>query len=236
LISQFLETVSVTHVLITGVGRGLGRALAEQALKRGMSVTGTVRKESDVADLVKAHGDQFNVLEFDVADFASVKRAGAAFRRSIDILINNAGILGPLNPNSLDMDFEGFAETLKVNTLAPLAVTQAFLPHMLKSTRPRVLVISSDMGSMAQGGTNNLAYRVSKTAVNRIVQALASDLKGRGVSVLTVHPGWVQTDMGGASASVTAEASASGVLDVCDALTLAMSGHFVDYRGQELKW
>ena len=226
----------MTHILITGVGRGLGRALAEQALKRGMTVTGTVRKDSDVADLVKAHGEKFKVLEFDVADFAAVKRAGAAFREPIDILINNAGILGPLYPDSLDMDFDGFAETLKVNTLAPLAVTHAFLPHLLKSSNPRIIVISSDMGSMAQRSTNNLAYRVSKVGVNRIVQALAVDLKSKGTSVITVHPGWVQTDMGGRAAAVPADVSANGVLDIAESMTLANSGHFMDYQGKPLLW
>ena len=226
----------MTHILITGVSRGLGRALAEQALKRGMTVTGTVRKDSDVEDLVKAHGDQFKVLEFDVADFAAVKRAGAAFRAPIDILINNAGILGPLYPDSLDMDFEGFAETLKVNTLAPLAVTQAFLPNLLRSTNPRILVISSDMGSMAQRSTNNLAYRVSKVGVNRIVQALAVDLKPKGASVITLHPGWVQTDMGGKAASVQPDVSANGILTIAEGMTLATTGHFMDYQGKPLLW
>ena len=72
--------------------------------------------------------------------------------------------------------------------------------------------------------------------MNRIVQALAADLKSKGASVLSVHPGWVQTDMGGKAASVTSDASANGVLDLAEGLTLSGSGHFVDYTGKPLLW
>ena len=226
----------MTTILITGAARGIGRALCEDAFRRGWSVIGSVR-EADTAMALEAElGSRFRALVFDVTDAAAVAKAAASLDRLVDILINNAGIIGPERQSALDMDFDGFAQTLAINVLAPLRVTQAFLPHLKRSDRPRLMTISSNMGSMSRAGSVHLAYRASKAAVNKVTQGLATDLRRSGIAVAAIHPGWVRTDMGGRGADIEAVESAKGILDIAERLDLATTGKFLRYDGAEMAW
>ena len=111
----------MTHVLITGCNRGIGRALADEALQRGWRVTGTVREPVDMPDVTLINCDMENISKLGEV-FAELE--------PLDILINNAGVIGPDRQSTLDMDFAGFRRALTVNTLAPLAVAQACLPAL----------------------------------------------------------------------------------------------------------
>jgi NAD(P)-dependent dehydrogenase (short-subunit alcohol dehydrogenase family) len=223
-------------ILITGVGRGIGLELCRQAIADGHTVIGSARDSGQAKKLRDNFGGQLTLLEFDVTDAEAVYAAARSLGQAIDILINNAGIIGPKRQSTLDMDFDGFAETLAVNTLAPLRVAQAFLPHLERAERPRLLTISSRMGSMSYAKSDQIAYRASKAAVNKIVQALATDLAPRGIAVASIHPGWVRTDMGGSGADIAPEDSASGILALAGKLTLAETGRFWNYDGNELAW
>jgi NAD(P)-dependent dehydrogenase (short-subunit alcohol dehydrogenase family) len=223
-------------ILTTGAARGSGRALCLDALWRSWDVIGSVRDPETAKALASELGPRFRALVFDVTDAAAVAKAAASLDRPIDILINNAGIIGPDRQSALDMDFDGLRQTLEVNTLAPLRVTQAFLPHLRRSAKPRVLTISSNMGSLSYAKSDHLAYRISKAAVNKAMQGLATDLKRQGVAVAVLHPGWVRTDMGGAVADISPEASAKGILDLGEGLTLGGSGRFLNYDGREMAW
>jgi NAD(P)-dependent dehydrogenase (short-subunit alcohol dehydrogenase family) len=222
----------MTTILITGVHRGIGLALAKDALARGWRVLGSVRHAGDAPSL----GDNFRALVFDVTDAGAVARAAAELTDPIDILINNAGVIGPDRQTALDMDFEGLRQTLEINTVAPLIVTQAFLPHLKRGANPRVITISSNMGSMSRSSSDHLAYRISKAAVNKAMQGLATDLGRQNIAVAVMHPGWVRTDMGGAGADISPETSAKGILDVAMGLTIEGSGRFLNYDGRELAW
>ena len=226
----------MTTILITGAGRGIGLALAKEALARGWRVIGSVRGEAEARELERALGGRSKGLVFDVTDPAAVARAAAALDEPIDILINNAGVIGPDRQSALDMDFEGLRQTLEVNTLAPLRVSQAFLPHMKRSKNPRVLTISSSMGSLSYAKSDHLAYRISKAAVNKAMQGLATDLRRQNVAVAVLHPGWVRTDMGGAGADISPEVSAKGILNVGEGLTLANTGRFLNYDSIGMAW
>ena len=226
----------MTTILITGAGRGIGLALAKEALIRGWRVVGSVRGAAEARELERALGAGSKALVFDVTDAAAVAKAAGMLEESIDILINNAGVIGPERQSALDMDFDGLRQTLEVNTLAPLRVAEAFLPHLKRSENPRVLTISSDMGSMSHGGFDRLAYRISKVAVNKAMQGLAAELQRHNVALAIVHPGWVRTDMGGRSASLSPEESAKGVLDVAERLTIANTGQFVSHDGRQMPW
>lgn len=223
-------------VLITGVGRGIGLELCRQALDQGHAVIGSVRDSAQADNLRATFAGRLTVLELDVTDAAALSAAARSLDVAIDIVINNAGVIGPKRQSTLDMEFEGFAEALAVNTLAPLRVAQAFLPHLERAERPRLLTISSRMGSMSYAKSDQIAYRASKAAVNKIVQALATDLAPRGIAVASIHPGWVRTDMGGSSADIATEESARGILALADKLTLAETGRFWNYDGNELPW
>jgi NAD(P)-dependent dehydrogenase (short-subunit alcohol dehydrogenase family) len=156
--------------------------------------------------------------------------------RPVDVLVNNAGIIGPHAQSTLDMDFDGWVQTFAVNTLGPLRVTQALLPNLRHGERPRVLIVSSQMGSMASHKSDRLAYRSSKAAVNKVAQALATDLKPMGIAVAALHPGWVRTQMGGKGATLAPAESAAGLSDLIDTLDLNRTGSFLNVDGAPLAW
>ncbi|MDP2118989.1 MAG: SDR family oxidoreductase [Hoeflea sp.] len=226
----------MTTILITGTGRGIGLELARQALAKGWTVYGSARAAVSDPDAHICHHPQFHDLVFDVTDHQAVRAAAAGISEPIDILINNAGIIGPERQSTLDMDFDGFAQTLAVNTLAPLAVAQAFLPHLKRGQTPRILTISSQMGRMSYAKSDHIAYRASKAAVNKVMQGLATDLAPLGIAVALVHPGWVRTDMGGAGADIDAATSAAGILTLAEGLTLDGTGQFINWDGSVAEW
>ncbi|MDD7970660.1 SDR family NAD(P)-dependent oxidoreductase [Roseinatronobacter alkalisoli] len=211
------------HILITGAGRGIGRELALQAVARGWRVTGTVRRAGEAPDGVRG------VLA-DMRHPGSLHTIGAQVG-ALDAVINNAGVIGPRQQSTLEMDFEGFAETLLVNTLAPLAIAQAVLPQM--AAGGRILTISSQMAWMGYAKSDRIAYRASKAAVNKVMQGLATDLRPRGIAVALIDPGWVRTDMGGDDAEEDPADVAGGILDIADTLDMARTGSFLHWSGKE---
>ncbi|MEM9277156.1 MAG: SDR family oxidoreductase [Pseudomonadota bacterium] len=225
----------MTTILITGAGRGIGFELARQSLEKGWDVVGSVRSVEAQRELAQKL-PQMAVLNFDVTDHQAIEKVANAFHRPIDVLINNAGIIGPDQQSTTDMDFHGFAKTLEVNVLAPLKIAQVFLPLLKESENPRIINISSKMGRMEFSTSDRIAYRASKAALNKVTQGLAIDLKPDGVSVIAMHPGWVQSDMGGPSADITPPKSAEGILKVAETLRPEQSGSFIDWDGVQRAW
>lgn len=229
----------MSHWFIAGASRGIGLELARQLALRGARVTASVRSENGRAALQEALaplGDKGQILIFDTRDAAQIHAAAAEVSEPIDALVANAGAYGPQRQSTLDMDFDGVLDLVNINTLGPLRVIQAFLPLLRQGERPRIAVMSSVLGSMALEGTFNVGYRLSKAGLNKIVQCLADDLKPEGVAVISMHPGWVRTDMGGPDAPVGVEESAAGIIGVVERLTLADTRRFVDYKGAEIDW
>lgn len=226
----------VTSLFVTGCGRGIGLEIVRQAIGLGWEVAGSVRDDRAAENLARQFPERFRVFVFDVTDADAVRAAAAGHGGTVDILVNNAGIIGPGRQSTLDMDFDGFAETLAVNTLAPLRVVQAFLPNLRKSAHPRILTISSAMGTMSYAKSDRIAYRASKAAVNKVMQGLATDLEGEGIAVRVLHPGWVRTDMGGAAADISPQESAAGILDIARDTTMAVTGTFVNWDGTTVPW
>ncbi len=225
----------MAHWLIAGASRGIGLEAARQLSARGERVTASARSAEGLAKL-KAAAPQAATLQFDVRDAAAISAAAAQVCDPIDVLIANAGAYGPQRQSSLDMDFEGALDLLSVNTLGPLRVVQAFLPLVKRGERPRIVMMSSRLGSMSLDGTSNVAYRVSKAGLNKIMQCLAADLKGEGVVVVAMHPGWVRTEMGGPNATLDVRDSVAGIIQVAELLTLADTCSYMDYRGEDIPW
>jgi NAD(P)-dependent dehydrogenase (short-subunit alcohol dehydrogenase family) len=225
----------MSHWLIVGASRGIGLETARQLSARGERVTASVRSAAGLAAL-KAAAPDAATLQFDVRDAAAISAAAAQVGDPIDVLIANAGAYGPQRQSSTDMDFEGALDLLSVNTLGPLRVVQAFLPLIRRGARPRIVLMTSRLGSMSLGGTVNVAYRVSKAGLNKIAQCLADDLKAEGVVVVALSPGRVRTDMGGPNATLDVRDSVAGVIQVVESLTLADTRRYLDYRGEELPW
>lgn len=224
----------MARYLITGGGRGIGAQLARLALDAGHEVLVTVRAGEAPAGTTAISG-------VDLSQPETVSRiADHLGGRPLDVLINNAGVIGPARQSTLDMDFAGFARTLEINTLGPLRVAQAVLPNLRAAARrdglARILTITSQMGRMSHAKSDKIAYRASKAAVNKVMQGLATDLTAEKIAVLLVHPGWVRTDMGGAGADIDAADSAVGILRLAETLTMEATGTFVDHRGVALDW
>lgn len=218
-------------VLITGANRGIGLELAKQYAAAGDTVFRTMREHD------KADGPVGELLPLDVASDASAAALGNMLKgRPIDLLINNAGVIGPdaAHQTSTDMDFAGFQAALDTNVLGPLRVTQALLPNLRAAKAAKVAVISSQMGQLSSKQSGFVAYRASKAAVNKVFQCLATDLAGEGIAVAMLHPGWVRTDMGGAGADLDVSESAAGIRKVLAALDVATTGRFTAWDGRTL--
>jgi NAD(P)-dependent dehydrogenase (short-subunit alcohol dehydrogenase family) len=230
----------MSTILITGAGRGIGLALAEAFAEREDRVIATVRDPVRIEGLASAmarHPASIEVHRLEVTDPASIAALAARLEgRPIDVLINNAGSLGPARQSSLDMDFEGWIDTFRVNTLAPLAVSQALLPNLRLGEHPKILTISSGMGSMGSQQSDRLAYRSSKAAVNKVMQGLGTDLRDEGIAVSVCHPGWVKTDMGGEAADISPEMSAAGITRIVDHMSLSRSPAFHVWDGGFMPW
>lgn len=227
----------MTTILITGAGRGIGFELARQALDMGWKVVGSVRTIGAQRELAQKL-PKMAVLNFDVTDYKAIEKVANAFHSPIDVLVNNAGIIGPETSmqSTLSMDFEGFEQTLSTNVLAPLKIAQVFLPLLKQGNNPRLINISSKMGRMEFSSSDRIAYRASKAALNKVTQALATDLREEGVTCISMHPGWVQSDMGGSGADITPEQSAAGILEVIETITIEDSGKFIDWDGIPRRW
>lgn len=223
-------------VLITGASRGLGLEFVRQYAADGWHVHACCRAPGRAGELAAVAGD-VQVHGLDVTNAAGI----AALARdlgggAIDLLVNNAGIYG--RRQSLGrIDYDGWAEVLRTNTLGPIAVTEALLANLEKAGSAKVALMTSRMGSIADntsGGT--YAYRASKAALNAAGRSLALDLGGRGIAVVLLHPGWVRTDMGGAGGQIDAPQSVAGLRRVIAGLSAAGSGRFFAYDGREIPW
>jgi NAD(P)-dependent dehydrogenase (short-subunit alcohol dehydrogenase family) len=220
-------------ILITGANRGIGFELSRQHADAGWRVIAGVR---DVA-LAKSGLPFAECVEVDVAESASVAALAAKYSKdTIDVLINNAGVIGPEAQSSSHMDFNGFLDTLNINTLGPLRVTQALLPAVQRAKAGKIITITSKMGSLSYASSDHVAYRASKAAVNKVMQCVATDVKPQGIAVAVIHPGWVRTDMGGASADIDVSTSAAGIVAVIEKLSLATTGQFWNYDGSTIQW
>lgn len=219
-------------VLITGANRGIGLALARCYATRGDTVIGTARKP-EAATGLKAL-PQATVLAVDVADEASVMAAArAAGDRAIDIVICNAGIMSSRGGIAdAGHDSAEWQRVLMTNVAGVFFTARAFLPHLKRAKAGKLALMSSMMASSTLANGQVLAYRASKAAVANLGANLATELKGTGIAVGIYHPGWVSSDMGGPSAPVTPEASAKGLIDRIDRLSLDTTGVFEDFQGK----
>lgn len=226
-------------ILVTGANRGIGLEFTRQFAARGDRVIATAREPEaarELRALAAAHPGAIEIHALDVVDGASVASLARALAgRGVDVLINNSGVYGPDRQSTVDMDFDAFAEILAVNTIAPLRVTQALLANV-RAARGKIVAISSRVSLFAEAGSDDIAYRVSKTALNRVFQALAKDLTPEGLPVLMLTPGWVRTDMGGPEAPLAVDDSVRGMIAQIDALDMTRSGQLRSMRGELLPW
>tara|TARA_A100001037_G_C15115383_1_gene621104 strand:+ start:307 stop:912 length:606 start_codon:yes stop_codon:yes gene_type:complete len=154
----------------------------------------------------------------------------------IDVLINNAGVIGQRDAVIGNIDYDHWEETFRINTLGPIRVAEALADNVVASEKKVMVFISSIMGSIAQNGGGHYLYRSTKAALNAAMVSLSMDLASRGVICVSIHPGWVRTDMGGPSAALSVPDSANGIRNVIAGLRRDDNGCFYDYTGVEIPW
>ena len=225
-------------VMITGSNRGIGLQLARQYAHHGWTVIATCRNTISPGPIATIEGD-VRVYGLDVADFHAVERLAEDLADTkIDLLINNAGVYGDRNTGHQNIDIADWEKSFRVNTMAPLMVASAFLGHISRDGGGMIATVSSVLASIAESSPNSAsyAYRTSKAAVNMAMHVFAEEVRPENVAVILLHPGWVQTDMGGPSAAIDAQTSAEGIRKVLDGAGMAESGRLFAYDGREIPW
>jgi NAD(P)-dependent dehydrogenase (short-subunit alcohol dehydrogenase family) len=195
------------NILITGASRGLGKEVARQLAMKGHTLLLTARSKKAGKktrdELIKLSGNQnIYFYELDVTSSRHLHTIAQEIKVKfdhLDVLINNAGILINSDDSS-SVSKEIMEKTMQTNFYGPLLLTQKLLPFLKAAEAARIIHVSSGMGSLSDMGPGHTAYRISKTALNGLTATMAEDLKEEGIKVVSVCPGWVQTDMGGSNA------------------------------------
>ncbi len=223
-------------VAITGAARGIGLELAAQHVAAGDRVLALARKASPALEaLAASSGGLLTVHMVDVASDESV-RSGVASTGTgpVDILYNVAGVAGHIPSELESADWDAWNVVFAIMVQGPLRVLQAFLPRL--GADAKVINITSQIGASTWPRGGYYSYGAAKAALNRLMRSVATDLKPRGVIVGIVHPGWVQTDMGGPAAHITPQESASGIRQVAADWTLETTGDFLNWNGKPHAW
>ncbi|OLS32630.1 MAG: C-factor [Candidatus Heimdallarchaeota archaeon AB_125] len=233
-------------IFITGASRGLGFEFTKQYLERGDYVIASCRKPEkadDLKEMKTRFSDRLTIVQLDVADEQSRNTVFEEIEKefdNIDILINNAGIISGNEEESSvlgEIYKEDFSKVFLVNTIAPLLMSERFLPLLENSSNAKIVNISSQNGSIALRNVGGkYSYSTSKAALNMVTKVLSNDLRDKGIVALAIHPGWIKTDMGGSNAPLEIEEPISQIIDLTERSGLSDSGKFLDREGKEVPW
>jgi NAD(P)-dependent dehydrogenase (short-subunit alcohol dehydrogenase family) len=226
--------------LVVGASRGLGLGLAAELQCRGWNVVGTVRDEAGERRLQKLVGKPGGEIRAESLDINDDKQIAALHRRlggiEFDLVFVNAGISPRGRSGIADASREEAASVFMTNAVSPLRVAHAFLDRV-KSGPGIIAFMSSGLGSVAnKTDSYSELYSASKAALNSLLRSLAASLGRRRITVLAIAPGWVRTDMGGRSATLSVEESVRGIVDVLESRAGTLRHGFVDYRGGDVPW
>ncbi|QIA63809.1 SDR family NAD(P)-dependent oxidoreductase [Vibrio astriarenae] len=226
------------HIVITGGNRGIGLALVKEYLSQSAQVSVTYRTMESSLELLELADSNQNLTcyQLDVTDYEAVTQF-ATHLSPIDILINNAGYYGPKGYGFGHTDVAEWRKVFEINAIAPLKLVEALYPLLEKAQDKKIMCLSSKVGSMTENTSGGgYIYRSSKAALNSVVKSLSNDLSSSHYTVLALHPGWVQTEMGGPNALITTKQSAQGLVEVIASSSSKDSGRFLNYDGNELPW
>ena len=218
--------------VVTGANRGIGLEWVRQLLDKGWDVHAGYRTDEGGLSGTSAHHHQL-----DVTSKESVEAFAASLPDRVDLLVNNAGVADGRWRSIEDIDHEQVLKVLDINSVGPVRVTQALLSRLGGDEMSTIAMVSSLMGSVEDCTSGrSYAYRASKSALNMFSAAMKNELRDDNISVVILHPGWVQTDMGGPNATVTPLDSIAGMIQRVEEQTLELSGRFVQYDGESLPW
>lgn len=230
----------MSTVLITGANRGLGLEFVRQYANKGWYVLAACRapESANALNELAKNNDNIEPLTLDVTKESDINGLADSLNgRPIDHLILNAGVLGDDCAKLGEMTQTKWLEVLTINTVAPALLIQALQDNVAASELKTIVGISTRVASLGDNSSGNMySYRTSKAALNQILVSAAQNLHEKEVKTLAIHPGWVQTDMGGKDATFTAEQSVSGIINVASNLTLEESGSFRVFDGSSIEW
>ena len=228
------------RVVITGASRGLGLEFTRRYLEAGDQIFALARAPERSHALIGMAGDRLVCVECDVGDEASIQTAFTAVAAStdgIDLLLNNAATYGAHDDRLQTLQSEEMVRVFEVNTLGPILVTREFLPLLRKGKNPKVVHLTSLMGSIDDNrGGGKYSYRVSKVGLNMASRNMALELAGDRIISVVIHPGWVRTDMGGLGAPLSIEEAVGAMVKTIAGLSQKHSGQFVDRHGKPAPW
>ncbi len=222
--------------LITGANRGLGLEFVRQLSADGWRVHASCRLPEKARTLKTVEGE-IERHKLDVTNGLQLAALGRELvEEPLDLLVNNAGIFGPRGGFG-KIAYEDWLQVFNVNAMAPMRVAETFASHLAKAEKPRLINISSRLGSIAENETSGShIYRSSKAALNMVTKCVSIDLEPRGIMVAAVHPGWASTDMGGSRAPLTPAEAVSGLLSLIEGLEMEHSGGFYASDGSPIPW
>ena len=229
-------------ILITGSNRGLGLEWTRQFAQLEWLVHATCRypDEADELQQLKRDYPNIEIHRLDVTRTDEISAVAETLKdKTIDILLNNAGVyLERVEQNTLGhIDYADWEETLRVNSLGAVRVTEAFRDHVARSEKRLVVAITSHMGSITEiDYPGSYAYRSSKTALNAAMKGISLELQQRNVGVLLLHPGWVKTRMGGPDAQISTTESVNGMRAVIDNFDISRTATFYRFNGSVIPW
>ena len=225
--------------LIVGANRGIGLGVAKEFLAHGWDVIATARdpgKAAALHALSASHPGRVSIPRLDTNDAAAVDGfAKTLDGKVLDAVLVNAGVSGPGHRSASAATAEEIGTLMFVNAIAPVRLARSLADHVRPGSGVMAFT-SSIMGSVAVNPGGHELYRASKAALNSLSRGLWGELSGRKLTVVSLHPGWVRTDMGGQSAAVSVEDSAAGVVAVIEAQSGAHQHRFLSYTGEELPW
>ncbi len=223
--------------LVTGANKGIGFEIIQQLASSGFQVFLTARdrqRGEEACRNLQRDGFSVEFLQLDVTDEDSIAQLAKELASRIDhldVLVNNAGIiLDAANDSVLQVDPKVIVQTLETNTFGPLRLTQKLVPLLEKSSSGKVINISSGGGQLTDMGDWAPAYSLSKTALNAVTGMMAAALKDKNISVNSVCPGWVRTDMGGSSAPRSVQQGADTVTWLATEAPSDLTGKFLRDR------
>ena len=227
--------MSNKNALIIGASRGLGLGLAKQLLADSWDVTATVR-DVHKADALKAIGP-VRIEALDMDDHTAVTALAQRLEGQVfDLLFVNAGVKGPDDQRPGNALLAEIGQLFMTNAVAPVALAQRFVGQ-IRSGNGVVAFMSSGLGSVTTPDAPNLAfYKASKAALNSMASTFLSEIEAPTFTVLSMHPGWVKTDMGGEGADIDVATSVRGLIDQVNAYSGRGGHHFINYKGETIPW
>ncbi len=225
--------------LVVGANRGIGLGVVKEFLIRDWDVIATARAPEaakDLRSLADRNPGRVDILALDMADAAGIDAFAASLAgRTLGAALVNAGVAGPSHRSANAATVAETGDLMFVNAIAPIRLGRLLLKNLASGTG--VLgYTSSVMGSVALNAGGHELYRASKAALNSLSRGLFAEMRGRNLTLLTLHPGWVRTDMGGSGAPVRVDESARGLVDVILKSSGTRRHAFLDFQGKELAW